>query len=66
MLYSWVEIPEMRFRQYLLVSDINICLYRYMKKNPLDKYIQEIDQIYKSGNATEHSYRPALKTLIES
>ncbi|MFM7440548.1 MAG: hypothetical protein ACKO2V_18455 [Snowella sp.] len=31
-----------------------------------EKYFQEISAIYQAGNATEHSYRPALKNLIES
>jgi len=30
------------------------------------QYISECDVLYKSGNATEHSYRPALKTLLET
>jgi hypothetical protein len=30
------------------------------------RYITEIDKIYRAGNATEHSYRPALKMLFES
>jgi len=29
-------------------------------------YIKEIQKVYKTGHATEHSYRPALKDLIES
>jgi uncharacterized protein YggT (Ycf19 family) len=33
---------------------------------PLTHYITEIDKIYRAGNATEHSYRPALKTLFEN
>jgi predicted helicase len=33
---------------------------------PLTRYITEIDKIYRAGNATEHSYRPALKTLFEN
>ena len=37
-----------------------------MKKNPIDKYLKEIEKIYKSGDATEHSYRSDLKILIES
>jgi hypothetical protein len=28
-------------------------------------YISEIDKLYRTGNATEHSYRPALKSLFE-
>ncbi len=34
--------------------------------NYLQSYLQEVNQIYQSQNATEHSYRPALKKLIES
>ncbi|MFM6023049.1 MAG: N-6 DNA methylase, partial [Dolichospermum sp.] len=34
--------------------------------NNLQTYIQEITQIYQQQNATEHTYRPALKKLIES
>jgi hypothetical protein len=30
------------------------------------QYISECNKLYKSGNATEHSYRPALKTLLEA
>ncbi|MDR1182513.1 MAG: N-6 DNA methylase [Bacteroidales bacterium] len=29
------------------------------------QYITELDKIYKAGNATEHTYRPALKQLLE-
>ena len=32
----------------------------------ISKYISECNTIYKAGNATEHSYRPALKTFFES
>ncbi|MDR2258642.1 MAG: hypothetical protein LBE14_05790, partial [Treponema sp.] len=28
-------------------------------------YLTEVDKLYRAGNATEHSYRPALKTLFE-
>jgi hypothetical protein len=28
-------------------------------------YLIEVDKLYRAGNATEHSYRPALKTLFE-
>ncbi|MCL2246633.1 MAG: N-6 DNA methylase [Lentimicrobiaceae bacterium] len=41
-----------------------------MSKNPtveiITQYIAEINRIYKAGNATEHTYRPALKTLLEA
>ncbi len=32
----------------------------------LKKYIAEIDGYYRSGDATEHSYRPALQTYLKS
>ncbi|MDR0525651.1 MAG: hypothetical protein LBG90_07260, partial [Spirochaetaceae bacterium] len=32
----------------------------------ISRYIAEVDEVYRSGNATEHSYRPALKTLLEA
>jgi hypothetical protein len=28
-------------------------------------YLFEVDKLYRAGNATEHSYRPVLKTLFE-
>jgi len=34
--------------------------------NYLSDYIKEIDKIYRQGIATEHSYRPALKNLLEN
>ena len=34
--------------------------------NQIQAYLQEVSQIYQKGNATEHTYRPALKKLIES
>ena len=34
--------------------------------NQIQAYLQEVTQIYQKGNATEHTYRPALKKLIES
>jgi len=40
-----------------------------MSKQPIveniTSYIVEINRIYKAGNATEHTYRPALKSLLE-
>ncbi|MDR0409059.1 MAG: hypothetical protein LBH18_01480, partial [Spirochaetaceae bacterium] len=30
------------------------------------RYLDEVDKLYQGGRATEHSYRPALKTLLES
>ena len=32
----------------------------------ISKYISECNALYKAGNATEHSYRPALQTFFES
>ncbi|MFN7528782.1 MAG: type ISP restriction/modification enzyme, partial [Dolichospermum sp.] len=32
----------------------------------LQAYFQEVNQVYQGQNATEHSYRPALKKLMES
>ncbi|MEO8147132.1 MAG: type ISP restriction/modification enzyme [Bacteroidia bacterium] len=32
----------------------------------ISQYLRSISSIYKSGNATEHTYRPALKQLIET
>jgi hypothetical protein len=41
-----------------------------MSKNEISKhiaeYIAEISRIYKAGNATEHTYRPALQRLLEN
>jgi len=37
-----------------------------MTSSPLTQYINEVDKIYRAGNATEHSYRPALKILLEN
>jgi predicted helicase len=34
--------------------------------HPIAQYITELSALYKAGNATEHSYRPALKSLFES
>ncbi|BAZ88429.1 type ISP restriction/modification enzyme [Dolichospermum compactum] len=34
--------------------------------NNLQTYIQEVTQVYQQQNATEHTYRPALKKLMES
>jgi predicted helicase len=30
------------------------------------RYLSEVDKLYRAGNATEHSYRPALKSLLEN
>lgn len=32
----------------------------------ITQYISECNKLYRAGNATEHSYRPALKTLLET
>jgi hypothetical protein len=29
-------------------------------------YLAQVEQAYKAGNATEHTYRPALKALLEA
>ena len=34
--------------------------------NQIQAYLQDVRQIYQRGNATEHTYRPALKNLLES
>jgi len=34
--------------------------------NQIQAYLQEVTQVYQKGNATEHTYRPALKRLLES
>ncbi|MDR2490481.1 MAG: hypothetical protein LBD20_03655, partial [Spirochaetaceae bacterium] len=44
---------------------------RYSKKMTapaaeIEHYISEVDKLYQAGNATEHSYRPALKSLFEN
>jgi uncharacterized protein YggT (Ycf19 family) len=31
----------------------------------ISSYLSEVDKLYRAGNATEHSYRPALKSLFE-
>ncbi|MDR2803659.1 MAG: hypothetical protein LBB22_05155, partial [Treponema sp.] len=31
----------------------------------ISRYLAEVDKLYRAGNATEHSYRPALKSLFE-
>jgi hypothetical protein len=35
-------------------------------QHPITQYISEVNKLYKSGNTTEHSYRSALKTLLEA
>jgi hypothetical protein len=37
-----------------------------MAANPIDAYRRQIERELQAGNATEHTHRPALKTLIES
>ena len=37
-----------------------------MSVRPIDVYRRQIEKELQAGNATEHSHRPALKTLIES
>ena len=37
-----------------------------MSVQAVTSYITEISKIYKTGNATEHSYRHALITLFET
>ena len=34
--------------------------------NPIQDYLRRIEKALTAGNATEHTYRPAMKTLIES
>jgi len=37
-----------------------------MAASPIDTYRREIEKALQAGNATEHTHRPALKTLIQS
>ena len=37
-----------------------------MAANPIDAYRLQVQSALQAGNATEHTHRPALKTLIES
>ncbi|MGO8735927.1 MAG: type ISP restriction/modification enzyme [Terriglobia bacterium] len=37
-----------------------------MTASPIDVYRRQIEKELQAGNATEHTHRPALKTLIES
>jgi len=37
-----------------------------MAKDAFDKYLSDINKAYLRGDATEHTHRPALKTLIET
>ena len=34
--------------------------------NPIPEYLRKIEKALTAGNATEHTYRPALQALIES
>lgn len=34
--------------------------------NSISKYIQTVDTIYQTGETTEHSFRGALETLLNS
>ncbi|MEO7018722.1 MAG: N-6 DNA methylase, partial [Ktedonobacteraceae bacterium] len=36
-----------------------------MSDAPLQKYVQAVEKLLKAGQATEHSYRPALQHLLE-
>ena len=33
---------------------------------PISEYLKECEQLFASGKATEHSYRPALQKLLKS
>jgi predicted helicase len=37
-----------------------------LSTSPISEYLKQIEKAHAAGNATEHTYRPALKTLIES
>ncbi len=37
-----------------------------MPINPVQQYLREIEKDYAGGKATEHTYRPAFKALVES
>jgi hypothetical protein len=37
----------------------------FMALSPIDEYRRQIERALEAGNATEHTHRPALKTLIE-
>jgi hypothetical protein len=32
----------------------------------LHNYLRKIEKVYQTGNATEHTYRPTLKELLET
>ena len=37
-----------------------------MAANPIDTYRRQIERELQAGNSTEHTHRPALKTLLQS
>jgi len=37
-----------------------------LSTSPIPEYLKQIEKTFGAGNATEHSYRPALKSLIEA
>ncbi|MFH1891819.1 MAG: type ISP restriction/modification enzyme [Candidatus Zixiibacteriota bacterium] len=37
-----------------------------MPPNPISRYLKDIERELNTGRATEHSYRPALKSLLEA
>src|SRR3970282_2071366 len=37
-----------------------------MTTTPIDEYRRQIEKALQAGNATEHTHRPALKTLVEA
>jgi len=39
---------------------------KHLTVENIAQYIAEINRIYRAGNATEHTYRPALKSLLEA
>jgi hypothetical protein len=38
---------------------------KHLTVENIAQYVAELNRIYKAGNATEHTYRPALKSLLE-
>jgi hypothetical protein len=39
---------------------------RFMTPSPIDAYRRQIERELRAGNPTEHTHRPALKSLVES
>jgi hypothetical protein len=39
---------------------------KHITTSEITQYVSEINRIYKAGNATEHTYRPALQHLLEN